>query len=82
MKIILMFCPPKIYCPGTKAERLETAKWELFIDTAGTNSLPFGYVSSFNYSAKPTKRQIRQAKKDHRKAVIEAIEAREWEDSW
>lgn len=82
MKIILMYTPPHISNLGTKFEYEHKAIWELFIDTGSKPNLPFGRVDIFTFHTHPTKRQIRQAKKQHRKNVVEAIEAREWEDSW
>ncbi|QHS01672.1 hypothetical protein CPT_CIP9_136 [Enterobacter phage vB_EclM_CIP9] len=82
MKQIVMYYSPEVVHKGTKAEIETIAQWEVFLDTGGSTSLPFGYVTMQYYATRPTKRQIRALKKQHRRSIVEAIEAREWEDSW
>lgn len=82
MKIIVMYFKPELHNPGTKAEYSSIAEWEVFVDTEGNSTLPFGYITTKKFSARPTKRQIRAAKREHRKLIIKKIEEREWENSW
>lgn len=82
MNIITMYFGPKLHHKGTKAEMETVAQWEVFIDTSGTLTLPFGYVTMQYYVTKPTKRQIRALKKKHRKDMQASIDLREWEESY
>lgn len=82
MKTIVMYYSPEVVNKGTKAEIGTVAQWEVFLDTEGTTTLPFGYVTMQYYVARPTKRQIRALKKLHRRSVIEAIDRRNFDESW
>ncbi|AHY24995.1 hypothetical protein AVV36_gp033 [Pectobacterium bacteriophage PM2] len=50
--------------------------WQVYIETPCSDSLPWGLVDVFNYSTKPTKRQIRKAKKAFYKNIKSEIESR------
>ena len=81
MKQIVMYYSPEVVHKGTKAEIETIAQWEVFLDTGGTTTLPFGYVTMKYYATRPTKRQIRALKKQHRRSIVEAIDLYNFKES-
>lgn len=77
MQVIIMYFPGHVSgTPGTKEPLVNIpAEWEVFIDTPGNNTLPFGEVTSQTYVARPTKKQIRELKRRHRLDILLNIEA-------
>lgn len=54
---------------NTQFKALIADTWELVLDIPAEESPPFGRVEFIKFAVRPTKRQIRQCKRDFRKIV-------------
>lgn len=71
-----------LFSPRCEMDVKKFSQWELFLDEPSQKYLLFGHVWQKEFATRPTKRQVRQFKRQFRKATAKLIERSKWNDSW
>lgn len=78
----LTFCPALFIDVNYKNVATYPAQWEIFLNTDAQDYLPWGHVLIQDFTTKPTKKQIRQVKREFRKEVERLKIREEFAQSW